>query len=366
MALIKCTHCGHMISDKAVKCPKCGTVTNEKRKEGIPSAMMEKQMSPEEASLKQSIPSTERKRNLIWWILSSLVLISIILVVLWMVSQKDIGGEGASSVTSKGTETSLFHLDDGLYCYEGVWNEDAPQDCQLMFRKEGERLTDCVYTNLKWNAEIPLKGELREDSIFLNGENGTGQLVLVLGFSDDSSVLHGYGIDEVHHGTRRIVRLTKREDAEEVLIKKNFINYKDVFVKGEYEVSINKQLKETLERRGYVLQKEEVTSEYIEIWETSLEIHHYYLGLNMTYDGYWRSTTSPCNAVLLETGGMSDIVTIYFEEEAELNQFMEDARHDRSIRFEGVEQLSWDGNGQLLQITKDGKTKLVCECFYGD
>lgn len=29
MALIKCTECGHMISDKAVKCPKCGCSTKE-------------------------------------------------------------------------------------------------------------------------------------------------------------------------------------------------------------------------------------------------------------------------------------------------------------------------------------------------
>ena len=25
MALIKCTECGHMVSDKGTKCPKCGT-----------------------------------------------------------------------------------------------------------------------------------------------------------------------------------------------------------------------------------------------------------------------------------------------------------------------------------------------------
>lgn len=30
MALIKCTECGHMVSDKATKCPKCGCPTKEK------------------------------------------------------------------------------------------------------------------------------------------------------------------------------------------------------------------------------------------------------------------------------------------------------------------------------------------------
>ena len=29
MALIKCEHCGNLISDKATKCPKCGFSTNK-------------------------------------------------------------------------------------------------------------------------------------------------------------------------------------------------------------------------------------------------------------------------------------------------------------------------------------------------
>ena len=31
MALIKCSGCGHMISDKASKCPKCGCAQAEKK-----------------------------------------------------------------------------------------------------------------------------------------------------------------------------------------------------------------------------------------------------------------------------------------------------------------------------------------------
>jgi len=35
MALIKCTECGHMISDRATKCPKCGCPTTKKEKKSV-------------------------------------------------------------------------------------------------------------------------------------------------------------------------------------------------------------------------------------------------------------------------------------------------------------------------------------------
>ena len=36
MALIKCNECGHMISDKATKCPKCGCPTTKRSEPHIP------------------------------------------------------------------------------------------------------------------------------------------------------------------------------------------------------------------------------------------------------------------------------------------------------------------------------------------
>lgn len=36
MALIKCTKCGHIISDKATKCPKCGCPTTKGTESHIP------------------------------------------------------------------------------------------------------------------------------------------------------------------------------------------------------------------------------------------------------------------------------------------------------------------------------------------
>ena len=42
MALIKCTECGHMISDKATKCPNCGCPTQDNLTHGFESAKKSK------------------------------------------------------------------------------------------------------------------------------------------------------------------------------------------------------------------------------------------------------------------------------------------------------------------------------------
>lgn len=34
MALIKCKHCGNMISDKAIRCPKCNQINDNIKEQG--------------------------------------------------------------------------------------------------------------------------------------------------------------------------------------------------------------------------------------------------------------------------------------------------------------------------------------------
>ncbi len=58
MALIKCTECGHMVSDKAVKCPKCGTPI-QIIKEGSKSIEREEKVIAEVESPQVEIPKTD-------------------------------------------------------------------------------------------------------------------------------------------------------------------------------------------------------------------------------------------------------------------------------------------------------------------
>lgn len=43
MALIKCNECGHMISDRATKCPKCGCPTTKRSEPHIPQETPQEQ-----------------------------------------------------------------------------------------------------------------------------------------------------------------------------------------------------------------------------------------------------------------------------------------------------------------------------------
>ena len=58
MALIKCTNCGHMISDKAVKCPKCGTPI-QMIKEAAKPIEKEEKVIAEVESLKDDNPISD-------------------------------------------------------------------------------------------------------------------------------------------------------------------------------------------------------------------------------------------------------------------------------------------------------------------
>ena len=58
MALIKCKSCGHMISDKAVKCPKCGCTTT-KGEEPVPQEEAQVRPVPQEAPQVQPVPQEE-------------------------------------------------------------------------------------------------------------------------------------------------------------------------------------------------------------------------------------------------------------------------------------------------------------------
>ena len=52
MALIKCSGCGHMVSDKGTKCPKCGTPTHKVEEAAKPIEEKEKVIAEVESPLK--------------------------------------------------------------------------------------------------------------------------------------------------------------------------------------------------------------------------------------------------------------------------------------------------------------------------
>lgn len=88
MALIKCANCGHMISDRAVRCPKCGNEVISQMNNDIKNIQTPKK-------IKKVIEIDEGKLKKDNWAKTSIVLaVSLILIVVFVASQYGFGGFG--------------------------------------------------------------------------------------------------------------------------------------------------------------------------------------------------------------------------------------------------------------------------------
>ena len=184
MALIQCTECGQLISEKATKCPHCG-------------APIQKQ----EIS-KYWVIESSNKRNT-WGFFLLVVLIGGIAY--FAIDSND--DKNNTTETNNHSEKVLTEeipmtaiLDDGDYCYNGEWvsNHHAAQACKREFVKKDNVLLNSVYTNLKYNSKIPLDGTIENNKLHFVGDISGKQLVIDLEISSDGTMLNGSGIDYAH------------------------------------------------------------------------------------------------------------------------------------------------------------------------
>lgn len=186
MALIKCTECGQMISDKASKCPNCGCPTQDNLTHGFESAK-------------------KSKNGLIWLI--SILSLSVLLGGGYYFYNKTNGTEGE--------EVNEIRIDsllaDGHYTFKGNWESSrySAQPCKLEFEKNGMNLESCAYTNLKYDTRIPLTGTIQNDTLHFVGDISGKQLVITLKIASNGDILIGEGIDYAHSGDKAKLNLTK-------------------------------------------------------------------------------------------------------------------------------------------------------------
>lgn len=104
-------------------------------------------------------------------------------------------------------------LADGHYCFEGEWDSRryAAQSCEIEFTKNGDVLTDCAYTNLKYNARVPLNGSIRGSELHFIGDIEGKQLIINLSIISGGECLIGEGVDNAHSGDKAKLDLTKKE-----------------------------------------------------------------------------------------------------------------------------------------------------------
>ena len=268
MALIKCNECGHMISDKAVKCPKCGTPI-QTIKEAAKTIDKEEKVIAEIESPKAEIAKADKPIN---------------------ESPKDeeplnkrneveavVPDEPKSQTWKKVSGIVVFVaiIIGGIYFYMDSQNKaQLEKEALLKAKADSAFVADSL-------ARVAAAEQARQDSI----------------------------------------------NAVEA-IRQNLVRFADVYVNlsNRETEHINKDLLEVLKSRGYgVLHKDE-KSEYHETFDATFNYKHYYLGINMEYHGYWKATGEPCNGVEFLISDMpSASAIIHFENSDDLEAFLKDA-----------------------------------------
>ena len=268
MALIKCINCGHMISDKAVKCPKCGTPI-QMIKEAAKTIEKEEKVIAEIESPKVEIAKADKPIN---------------------ESPKDeeplnkrneveavVPDEPKSQTWKKVSGIVFFAaiIIGGIYLYMDSQNKaQLEKEAILKAKADSAMVADSL-------ARMAAAEQARQDSI----------------------------------------------NAVEA-IRQNLVRFADVYVNlsNSDTEHINKDLLEVLKSRGYgVLHKDE-KSEYHETFDATFNYKHYFLGINMEYHGYWRATGEPCNGVEFLISDMpSASAIIHFENSDDLEAFLKDA-----------------------------------------
>lgn len=273
MALIKCSGCGHMVSDKGTKCPKCGTPIHKVEEAAKPIEEKEKVIAEVE-NPKVEIPKIDKP-----------------------ISESPKYGSPISECPKEEVETPIEEYEDepqrqtwkkvygfiifiaivigGIYLYVDKQNKaQIEKETMLKAKADSAMVADSL-------ARVAAAEQARQDSI----------------------------------------------NAVEA-IRQNLVRFADVYVNlsnSETE-HINKDLLEVLKSRGYgVLHKDE-KSEYHETFDATFNYKHYYLGINMEYHGYWKATGEPCNGVEFLISDMpSASAIIHFENSDDLEAFLKDA-----------------------------------------
>ena len=215
MALIKCSGCGHMVSDKGTKCPKCGTPIHKVEEATKPIEEKEKVIAevetPKAEIAKAEAVVPDEPKSQTWKKVCGIFIFAVIVIVgvYYYIQNEKSNSKSEEEIAQLNSEA---FLEDGEYCYKGKWEsaQHAAQPCKVEFIIKNGALIDCAYTNLKFNVRIPLKGTIEDNNLHFVSEND-GKLIIELKLSDNGMMLIGEGTDYAHSGDNARLNLSKIE-----------------------------------------------------------------------------------------------------------------------------------------------------------
>ena len=308
MALIKCNGCGHMVSDKGTKCPKCGTPIHEVEEAANPIEEKEK-VIVEVESPKVEIPRANKPIN---------------------ESQKD--DNPISKSPKVETEAPIAEY------------EDEPQ------RQTWKKVCSFIIF-----AAIVISGIY----LYIDKQNKVQIEKETMLKAKADSAMAADSIARIAAAEQ--ARLDSLNAVE--AIRQKFVRFADVYVdfSDTDKEHINTNLLEILKSRGYEFQKEEKSSDYNELYDQTINMTHYYLGLNMSYNGYWKATGSPCSGVeFFVSDEPHAYAVIHFENGSDLAAFLTDAEKAEFRKKDNNNEWSRNSDYPYDFISKKDDTTLEC------
>lgn len=264
MALIKCENCGHMVSDKGTKCPKCGTPIHKVEETAKPIEKEEKVIAEVE-SPKVEIPKVER---------TDVEAISTI---------EDYTDEPKSNKWKKVCGVlAVVAVIGGIYLF--INYQKSQSNARLEYEAMQKAKADSAMVADSLARVAAAEEQARLDS--LNAVEAIRQKFVKV---EDVYV-------DLSNGEKKHINL----------------NLVEVLKGRGYEL----------------LKAEEVafaTADDVEV-NNDIQATTFYLGLNMAYDGDWKATGSPYSGVeVFVSDEPHAYVVIHFENSADLEAFLSDA-----------------------------------------
>jgi len=222
MALIKCTKCGQMVSDRAEKCPKCGypirlsMEQQEETKQSVEPHTTTLNTSKEEVA--NGNPQPQQRGSKKGIIIAIVVVVIIGCGVLFALQNNNNGSNGQQQDTiaiadteavkqdellsdsvAVATDNNNFVVSDScatealenITLYGSMTDANGTYPIELAFVKDGDNLSECIYTNVDLGGKIKMDGEIVGNEYVFTGKDGMNKFQIHI----DGQNYDGFAID---------------------------------------------------------------------------------------------------------------------------------------------------------------------------
>lgn len=222
MALIRCKSCGQMVSTKAEKCPKCGYSVRlsmeqqEETKQSVEPHTTTLNTSKEEVANDNPQPQQRGSKKGI--IIAIVVVMIIGCGVLFALLNNNNGSNGQQQDTTAIADTEAIKQDElpseslavatendnfvvsdscatealeNITLYGSMTDANGTYPIELAFVKDGDNLSECIYTNVDLGGKIKMDGEIVGNEYVFTGKDGMNKFQIQI----DGQNYDGFAID---------------------------------------------------------------------------------------------------------------------------------------------------------------------------